>query len=221
MSQTGWGVILDVDGVLVDSGEAHYRSWRSLGQSRGRPFDRRLFDRTFGMHNAQIIPLWLGCDLPPRELDTLSQRKEELYRRYARRGHMKPLPGAAEMLAKLSQAGVAVALGTSGPKANADLALEILKAGSLVTAIASAEDVRRGKPDPEVFLVAARRLNLRPDHLSVIEDAPMGIEAARNANMTAIGISTTRSEAVLKEAGAHRVFRNLDGLTVDDLRPID
>src|SRR5262249_22438459 len=117
------GAIFDMDGVLVDSSDAHYQAWSQLGQELGRAHPREIFEQTFGMHNRQILPFWLGKDLAPDEVERLSLRKEELYRQVAARS-LKPLDGAVELITALSEDGFRLAVGSSGPGANVELVLK-------------------------------------------------------------------------------------------------
>ena len=104
-----WGVIFDVDGVLVDSSEAHYQAWHRLGEREGRPFGRELFRLTFGMHNQQILPLWMEADLDPLEIDRLADWKEAAYRELAPT-LMRPIAGVVQLVRALHAEGVLLAI---------------------------------------------------------------------------------------------------------------
>jgi beta-phosphoglucomutase len=185
-----WGVIFDMDGVLVDSSEAHYEAWRELGDQVGKPFSRQLFESTFGMHNQQIMPLWLG-EVSQERLQELADQKEAAYRRLAP-SKLKAIAGVQELIARLRAERIPLAVGSSGPLANVRLILESLGLSESFQALSTGEDVHHGKPDPEVFLVAARRLGLEPRQCVVMEDAPQGIEAARRAQMPVVAITSSR-----------------------------
>src|SRR4030095_1255810 len=101
-----------MDGVLVDSSRAHGRSWVRLGEEIGVPYHREVFERTFGMHNRQIIPLWLGDGLPADEIDRLSDRKEAMYREEAR-DSLRPLEGAVDLIRALHAGEFHRAVGSS------------------------------------------------------------------------------------------------------------
>jgi beta-phosphoglucomutase len=205
------GVIFDMDGVLVDSAEAHFQAWSRLGQEIGMPHPRSLFVSTFGMHNRQIIPLWLGDGLPEDEVERLGERKEAIYREVAA-SSLKPLDGAPELIRGLASMGFSLAVGSSGPRANVELVLGVLGVGDQFAALATGDDVRHGKPNPEVFLKAAGKLCLPPARCAVIEDAPQGVEAALAAGCKVIAVATTRTPAELQ--AAHLVASSLR-----DLRP--
>ncbi|MHB2020372.1 MAG: HAD family hydrolase [Candidatus Xenobia bacterium] len=209
------GAIFDMDGVLVDSSEAHFAAWHQLGEEVGRPFTRELFERTFGMHNNQIVPLWIG---PGQDVDALADRKEQLYRERAA-DLIKPLPGCVPLLQALHAAGFGLAVGSSGPRANIEMVLDIMRVRDLFHALSTGEDVTHGKPDPEVFLVAARRLGLPPAACIVLEDAPQGVEAGRRAGMAVVAITSSRPRAALQDATL--IVDSLEELTVERLSALE
>ena len=210
MTDVPLGVIFDMDGVLVDSAEAHYKAWRLLGEEVGTFHPLELFRKTFGMHNREIIPLWLGPGLPPDEVERLSVRKEALYREVAA-STLRPLDGALELVEDLVREGFLLAVGSSGPQENVELALGILGVRKHFAAFSTAGDVSQGKPHPEVFLKAMEKLGLVPSCCAVIEDAPQGVEAGLRAGARVIGVASTRHPSELM--GAH--------LVVGSLREID
>lgn len=215
MDRPTLGVIFDMDGVLVDSAEAHYTAWCLLGEEVGTPHPREFFARTFGMHNREIIPLWLGPGLPGQEVERLSALKEALYRKVAAET-LRPVEGVVDLIRALRADGLLLAVGSSGPPPNVELALEILGVRDAFAALSTAADVREGKPHPEVFLKAAERLGVSPSRCAVVEDAPQGIEAGRRAGARTIALATTRSPEEL--AGADLVILSLAELDADRVR---
>jgi len=214
LSPESCGVIFDMDGVLVDSSEAHYIAWSRLGEELGVPHSRSLFESTFGMHNRQILPLWLGESLPPDEVERLSERKEAMYREVAALS-VEPVDGVVELIRDLSRAGFRLAVGSSGPRPNVLLVLGILQAAELFHGLSTGDEVLHGKPHPEVFLKAAAKLGLEPERCVVVEDAPQGIEAGLAAGSRVIAVATTRPENELTRA--HRVVRSLREVTVEGI----
>jgi beta-phosphoglucomutase len=209
------GVIFDMDGVLVDSTEAHFQSWKAIGDEVGQPYSRELFLKTYGMHNRQSVPLWLGRSVDEEELKRLADRKEELYRQMARQT-LKPIPGVKKLVRALATDEFRLAVGTSGPAANVLMALEILNLTEYFKVLSTGDDVQEGKPNPAIFLNAARKLNLSPIRCAVIEDAPQGIAAAKAANMFVIAIPTSRAKEEL--SGADWVADSLDDIAPAELR---
>lgn len=211
-----WSAIFDMDGVLVDSSEAHFQAWHRLGLQEGKPFTRELFQLTFGMHNQQIVPMWMEQEVEQVELDRLADWKESTYRELVP-ALMRPIPGVIDLLEALHQEGVTMAVGSSGPLPNIQLVLKQLNIAHYFSALSTGEDVRHGKPDPEVFLVAARRLGRPPARCVVLEDAPQGVEAARRGGMAVLGITSSRAEEDLL---ADRVVASFEGLGPADLRAL-
>lgn len=208
------GVIFDMDGVLIDSADAHYRSWRDLGAENGRTITRAEFDATFGMHNTDIIPQLFG----PVDDDcraALADRKEAIYRDIIRDD--PPLvAGAAALICGLHESDVALAIGSSGPLANIRLVLEALGVADLIPVIVSGDDVTRGKPDPQVFTLACARLGLPAGRCVVVEDAPQGVAAGKAAGASVIAI--TMYHPADRLAGADRIVTRLADLTVTECR---
>lgn len=206
-------VLFDMDGVLVDSSDIHFRAWATLGEEIGTPHTREFFDQTFGMHNAQIFPLWIP-DLPVEEARRLADRKEVLYRALARES-LEPLPGVVDLLKDLRSENVKMAVGSSGPRANVALILELLGISSYFDFLSTGDDVSHGKPHPEVFLKAAAGLNAPASECVVIEDAPQGIEAARRAGMKVLAVTSSRPAS---ELPADKVVDTLADVRAQTLR---
>jgi len=184
-------VLWDLDGTLVDSEEFHWRSWEHALRADGLSITFDQFRATFGQRNDRILRGWLGNDAPTDRIERIADAKETEYRRLAEVHGLTPLPGAAEWLHRLHATGWRQAIASSAPRKNVDVMLRALHLDSYFDAIVSSEDVTVGKPDPQVFLAAARRLDVAPSHSVVVEDAAAGIEAARRAGMRSIGVSRT------------------------------
>ena len=192
-------VLFDLDGVIVDSRAYHAQAWRQLARAHTIDAPAGYFRETFGLRNDAI----LGRLLPgaaPEVLDRLAGEKEAAFRRLAR-GRLVPLPGVADLLDFLDAAGITKAIVTSTPRENLHMVLETLRLDGRFEALVTAEDVRRGKPDPESFLAAAARLGMRPSACIGVEDAPAGIQAALTGGMRPIGVTTTHPAAALRDAG--------------------
>jgi beta-phosphoglucomutase family hydrolase len=207
-------VIFDFDGVVIDSHEAHERSWFALAAELGKELKRETFVSTFGQRNESILPFLGWADEGDRgRIQQLGDRKEGLYREILRAEGIEPLPGVVGLLEDLAAAGIPCAIGTSTPRANVECVLEITGLGGFFQDIAASEDVSRGKPDPEVFLKAAAKLGVHPATCVVIEDAHVGIRAARAAGMKALAVTTTHPAESLEPELPDRIEASL--LTVD------
>ncbi len=182
-------VLWDMDGTLVDSEDLHWISWKNTLAMDGIFITHRQFLSSFGQRNDSILPQWLGAEATPERMERIASAKEELYRRRVRRNGISPLPGVANWLHRLHQVGWLQAIASAAPRANVDAVLEALSATHIFQAIVSADDVHRGKPDPEVYLTAAARVGVPPEQCIVVEDALAGIEGARRAGMRCIGVS--------------------------------
>ncbi len=205
--------IFDHDGVLVDSLELHQEAWVELGRRTGLDFTPEFIHATFGMTNPSIFRRLLGDAITEDEIWRYSDLKEVCYRDVAR-GRVSLMDGVRPVLDALTARGVRLAIGSSGVRANLELTVAECGLDGRFAAIASLEDITRGKPDPQVFLVAAEKTGVAPSRSVVFEDAPVGIQAARAAGMYAVGLTTTHPAAALEEAGADEVVADLVGYDV-------
>lgn len=184
-------VLWDLDGTLVDSEEYHWQSWRDTMQAEGVDITPEQFAASFGQKNDRILQAWLGDDLVPDRVRRLGDAKEAEFRRIAVKGGVVPLPGGAEWVARLHADGWRQAIATSAPRQNAEVMLRALGLERFFDAVAAAEDVTAGKPDPQIFLAAAARLQMPAFRCIVVEDVAAGLQAARRAGMRCIGVSRT------------------------------
>ena len=184
-------VIFDMDGVLVDSYRAHFQSWQEMAGTLGRALTEAQFVKTFGRVSREIIAAHWGENcLTAQEIAVFDQRKEALYREIVA-ADFPAMDGAADLIRSLQAAGFKLAVGSSGPPENVALAVEKLDIGPLLHARVTGAEVTRGKPDPQVFLLAAERLGVPPARCAVVEDAPVGIAAANAAGMASIALLST------------------------------
>jgi beta-phosphoglucomutase len=206
------GVIFDVDGVLIDSYQSHFQSWRELASEIGRTYSEAEFVKGFGRTSREnILEQWTDRQWTPEEVRQLDDRKEWLYREIIRE-NFPAMPGAEDLIHALHDAGIAMAVGSSGPPENVDLVMEKLAVSEIMQCRVTARQVTRGKPDPQVFQLAAKGLGLSVASCCVIEDAPVGIQAAHSAGMICIGLASTgRTRSEL--ASAECVVDSLDELT--------
>lgn len=208
--------ILDHDGILVDSLPYHEEAWFEVGRRERLAITPEFVRATFGMTNAMILGRLLGDGLPAERIAYYGDLKEACYRDAAR-GRIALMPGVRELLDGLTAAGVRLAIGSSGPRLNLELTVTSCGLDGRFVAIASVEEITRGKPDPEVFLLAARKSGVDPARAVVFEDAPVGIRAAKAAGMYAVAVGTTHSLDALRAAGADVVVPDLVGFPVEPL----
>ncbi len=201
MSNDIKAVIWDLDGVIIDSAQEHLRSWQQLAQETGITFTEQDFRATFGRRNNDIIPQHWQVHTP-EEIQRLADRKEVLFREFIKQG-IEPLSGAIELMRELYEYGYLEALASSAPLANISLVDELLGLNRYLSRLVSGETVARGKPAPDVFLKAAKELDVDPGRCLVIEDAVAGLQAAHAAGMRCIAVLGDRDiedVSALKEA---------------------
>ena len=209
------GAIFDWDGVIIDSAVHHEASWERLAEENGKPLPENHFKRGFGMKNEVIIPELLNWTTVPTEVRLLSLRKEAIYREIVLEKGMAALPGVENFLKMLRDGNISCVIASSTHKQNITTTLELLGLKDYFPEIVASEDVKRGKPDPEVFLTAAKRLNVDPGDCVVFEDALVGISAAHAAGMKVAAVATTEPKERL--AHADWVVERLDELAVSQL----
>lgn len=199
-----------MDGTLLDSADYHWRAWRETLGAEGFELTRELFVESFGRRNDATLRAFFGEEFPLSEVARIGAMKEARYRDMVRRHGVKLLPGVARWLVRLKADGWRQALASSASLLNIEAIMGGLKVAHFFDAIVSAEDVRTGKPDPEVFLVAAARVSAPPSRCVVIEDSPAGIEAAHLAGMRVVGVQSSHTSLP-----ADIVVRTLDQLPED------
>jgi beta-phosphoglucomutase len=207
--------IFDMDGTLVDNMRFHTQAWLQVLADLGLPevapdaWERR----TSGVPNREILRQLKGDAFTDQEIAHWVARKESLYREKARRA-VQEVPGAVAFVRAARAAGVPCAVATGAGPENITFTLDALGIRDAFDAIVGANDVKRGKPDPEVFLTSAARLGVTPSRAIVFEDAPMGLEGARRAGMRAVAIRGMLNDADF--AGFDNVLRvigDFHGLT--------
>jgi beta-phosphoglucomutase len=208
------GVIFDLDGVLVSTDEYHYRSWLKIAEEEKIAFDREFNHKFRGVARMKCVELLLassGRPYKPEQHLEIAERKNRYFNDLLE--NVTPdllLPGSMETLTELRQRGVKTAVASNSR--NAVKIIERIGIQSLLDAIVDGYDIKNSKPDPEVFLLAAQRIGLKPSECIVIEDAVAGIDAATRAGMRSVGIGTadylTNAEILVK---------NLSEISVDRL----
>jgi HAD superfamily hydrolase (TIGR01509 family) len=203
-------VLWDMDGTLIDSEEFHWISWRDTMANEGFSITHEQFLASFGQRDDAIIPRWLGAASTPERVARIATAKEQLYRQLIREHGISPLSGVVSWIHRLHEQGWLQAIASAAPRPNIDVVLEALVAAHCFQGIVSADDVHRGKPDPEVYLLAASRLGAKPERCIVVEDAVAGIEGAHRAGMRSIGVARNG-----KHLAADVVVQSLDRLDSD------
>ena len=207
-------VIFDMDGVLADTGPIHYESWVKLAKQIKVKFSKKFFNITFGRQSISITRELVGPKIKQEVVEKWANLKERYYREMVK-DKLKPLPGALVLIRELHARNFKLAVGSSGPPENVDLLLSTLSIKDYFDVIITAAEVKNGKPAPDVFLIAAERLNIKVDNCLVIEDAPVGITAARKAGMKIIALRTTHCNVELLDAD--KVVQDLSYININDI----
>jgi len=207
-------VIWDMDGVIADTAPYHFQAWQEVFQKRGINFTTEDFKRNFGRRNDTIVRYALGENASPDEVDVVATEKEENYRRRVAQ-NIKSLPGAIELIRALKEHGVKMAIASSAPMENIQLVTRGLAVNNYFQVIVWGREVTEGKPSPQAFLLAARRLEVEPRNCVVIEDAVAGVTAAKRAGMKCLAVTNSHPEESLMEADV--VVDTLETISVDDL----
>jgi HAD superfamily hydrolase (TIGR01549 family) len=208
MPRTETAFLFDLDGTLVDSVYQHVLAWREALDSEDIPLSVWRIHRKIGMSGGLFANMLLretGLEIDAARVERLARRHAEAYRRIA--GHVRPLPGARELLAFLSDAGIPWAIATSGRMETAGPVIETLGVDLARTPVVTRDQVKYAKPDPDLFLAAAERLGVSIEMSTVVGDAVWDMLAARRARSLGIGLlSGGYGQEELERAGAYRVF---------------
>jgi HAD superfamily hydrolase (TIGR01509 family) len=192
-------ILWDMDGVLVDSGEAHHNAWKLLYAERSQEITYEDFAATFGMANPFIIRRWLGQDTSDEVVQAVAERKEQIFRTQVR-SHVHLLPGVRDWLEHFRRSGYRQAVASSGEMANVVAIVSAMGVGNYFDALVSGAFLPRSKPDPAIFLAAAAAVGALPAECLVLEDSTAGVEAARRAGMRCIALTTTNPRDKLGQA---------------------
>jgi len=206
------GFIFDLDGVLTDTAEYHYRGWKRLADEEGIPFTREDNEFLRGIPRRESLMLILRDRIYPEDrIRQMMEHKNNYYLEFIKEISPKDLlPGARELLEEIRRAGLKSALGSASK--NAPDVVRRLGIANLLDAISDGNSVERQKPAPDLFLHAARQLNLKPEECVVVEDAAAGIEAARAGGFHTVGLGPRE-----RVGEAQVIFPSLAGVHLDML----
>jgi len=193
---TNFGVLWDMDGVLVDTGDFHYQAWQQVLDREGIFFSETAFRNTFGMHNARILELLLGAPPDEATLVRIGDAKESLFRRIFH-GRATPMSGVLDWIERLHRQGVPQAVASGAPQETIEFLIDEMSLRPYFGALVSAQGMP-SKPDPAVFLEAARRIGIPPTRCVVIEDGLPGLEAACRGGMRTVGVTTPHPARALQ-----------------------
>ena len=211
-------IIFDLDGVIVDSHEAHKSAWRSLLGSLGREVSDADLDFVMeGRKRQEILHYFFG-ELSAEQVQEYGSAKQELFQRLA--AQLRPIAGVLEFIAEAKQLGMGLAVATCAGRNRAHAILAQFGVASHFAAVVTGDDVAAGKPDPAVFQMAARQLAISPENILVCEDAVAGVEAAKRAGMRCLGITANGRRPMLEKAGANWVAEDFRRMSVREVEEV-
>lgn len=202
-------VIFDLDGVIVSTDEYHYQAWKKLADEEGIYFDRHINERLRGVSRLESLDIIMekaNKKYTEEEKKILAERKNDYYREWLNK--LTPediLPGVLEKLEELKKAGIRLGIGSSSK--NTPVILEKIGLSGFFDAVSDGNQIKKSKPDPEVFLLAASKMNVPAEKCLVVEDADAGIEAAINAGMKclAVGAASSNKKAQLRAGSLQEI----------------
>ncbi len=213
MSALPFGALFDMDGVIVHNHQYHTDSWFAFAARYGHTITPEDYARYInGRVAKESLPFVFKRELTPDEIVVLTEEKEEIYRSiYA--PHQVPTTGLFAFLEDLKANGVRMAVGTSAPVSNISFTLDGVGVRPYFDTVVDASMIKNGKPDPEIYLTAAARIGVAPEHCVVFEDAFSGIEAGLHAGMKVIALATTHTRDELAQTGASLIIDDFTQLT--------
>ena len=211
-----YGLIFDMDGVLVNSNPYHRIAWKNFLLAKGYPFTDDLFDTVIsGRIGNTSLRMIMGQEMPDRVvagyLEEIDLEFREIFGATEECIHF---PGLYEFLETIKSAGIKTALATSAPTGNVNQAIVKLRLQDYFQVIIDKNDVSRGKPDPEVYLTTLARLGIRKDNCVVFEDSKAGVQSALGAGLRVVGISSSHSRKELLDEGVSMVIEDFTNLNL-------
>lgn len=207
--------LFDMDGVIVHTNPYHKKAFKIFLEKHNVSLtDEELKEHVYGRTNAEIFPYIFKDEYTEEKGEEWANEKESLFRELYK-NDAKPVPGLVNFLEELKKGGIKSAVGTSAPVENLDFIMEALDLRKYFDAFLHSADVSEGKPNPEIYLKAADRLNTNPDSCVVFEDSIAGVKAGINAGMKVVAVATTHSAEEFE--GAHLVIKDFEEFTVEKL----
>lgn len=194
-----YAVIFDMDGVLADNNPWHIRAWMEFAARYGRKITPADVTSRFGYTNQDYISFLFGRAIDKEEADRLGEEKERIYREMYKK-EMNPLSGLVSFIESLHASGIGIGLGTSAPVSNVGFVLDGFGIRKYFSVMIDASQISKGKPDPEIYLLAADKLGVPSCNCLVFEDSVYGVEAGKRAGMKVAGVLTSHQPDELKNA---------------------
>jgi beta-phosphoglucomutase len=215
LQSTVKAVIFDMDGVIADTAEYHYRAWHDALAKFGINLIRFDFPNIFGRRDDTIVKMYLGDKMSPEEAAKIIAKKEGNLLSIMK-GNIKALPGAVKLIKSLKQSGYKLALASSSTPEVVNLVLDSVGVKADFDAIVSGKEVAESKPSPQIYLKAAEEIGVMPENAVVIEDAVIGIEGAKRGGMKAIAVTTSHKREEFAVVHPDIIVDSLEELNVAD-----
>jgi HAD superfamily hydrolase (TIGR01509 family) len=214
--------IFDMDGVVVDNHFFHLQAWVEFGRRHGIVITETEFRKHFGSTNLTVLKSLFGDSITKSDIDLFGNEKESIYRELYS-SSIEPVTGLPSFLKYASDKGVRIALATSAPVENVNFTLKATGLQKYFNIVTDSSMVSRGKPDPQVYLITAAKLGVKPSECIVFEDSIPGIQSAINAGMHVIGVATTHkphelmmyvNEIIMNFAAQENLFTKLQKIKI-------
>jgi beta-phosphoglucomutase family hydrolase len=210
-------VVWDLDGVIADTAEYHYQAWKDVFSKRRVKYSKADFMPFFGRRHDTIIKAVLGDHLPKNELEEITEEKQRNYRRRVA-DNIREMPGAVPLIKSLYKHEIKQAIASSAVPENIEILIRGLGITECFQAIVHGMEVEEGKPSPQIFRLAAKRLKVKPENCAVIEDAVAGVAAAKRASMKCIAVTNSHPKISLRKADL--IVESLEKVSINDLQKL-
>ncbi|HUS02147.1 MAG TPA: HAD family phosphatase [Chitinophagaceae bacterium] len=208
-------VIFDLDGTLIDNNSFHIKAWQEFYKKRNRTLTEGEYKEHFnGKTNTDVLAYVFEQPLSPQENEAYTNEKEDLYR-VIYEPHIQPVKGLFKLLQQLQNAKISMAIATSGIKVNIDYMFNHLDIKHFFKEVIYSKDIKKGKPDPEIYFITAQKLRVLPENCIVFEDSVAGIQSAKAAGMKVVAIATTHTPAELTLAD--KLIYDYDEISITDI----
>ncbi|MDZ7717687.1 MAG: HAD family phosphatase [Balneolaceae bacterium] len=212
---TSIAALFDMDGVIVHTNPYHKKAFKIFLDKHDISIsDQELKDHVYGRTNAEIFPFIFGDKYTPEKGKQWADEKESIFRDLYR-NDVEPVSGLIDFLDELKRREIKAAVGTSAPIENLDFIMDSLNLRHYFDVFLHSADVSEGKPNPEIYLKAADRLEIEPECCVVFEDSVAGVKAGLNADMKVVGVATTHTPEEFN--GAHIVIKDFEEMTIERL----
>ena len=210
-------IIFDMDGTIIETTSHDLSAWQEVLGKYGIELSFEEYKQLLGRSSQEIIRIYMP-DLSKEKSQQVEEKKHGFFSKSIRQKGITITAGLSDFIKLLKQHGYKLALATAGSRKKVDILKKYISLDEYFSVIVTASEVTKAKPDPAIFLKVAEKFSIKPEECLVIEDAPKGVEAAHNAGMKSIAITTTHTREELKESD--KIIDSFDQLGVEDIKNI-